>query len=83
MGLAYSLTERFELSYTVLTEALEFIPEDATLWFNRGLSSRFTFRLGQSLRDFEHAAQLDQAGEFKGELAEKPCGSAGSSSNKA
>jgi tetratricopeptide (TPR) repeat protein len=68
MGLAYSLQEQFELSYMILTEALKFNPDEAMLWYNRGLSARFTFRLGQSLRDFERAAQLDQAGQFKDKL---------------
>lgn len=70
MGLAYSLQEKFEVSYLILTEALKFSPDEAMLWYNRGLSARFTFRLGQSLRDFERAAQLDKAGQFKDKLDE-------------
>jgi tetratricopeptide (TPR) repeat protein len=59
MGLAASFLEEFEQSYQYLTEALTLLPDDPMLSYNRGLSSRFCMRLGQSLRDFERAAALD------------------------
>ena len=70
MGLAYSMAEQFDRSYHVLTEALTFLPNDPMLWYNRGISSRLSTRLGRSLRDFERAAQLDTPGALAKELAE-------------
>jgi hypothetical protein len=40
------------------------------LWYNRGLTARYTTRFGQSLRDFEQAAALDGEGWLADQLGE-------------
>lgn len=46
----------------MVSEALTITPDDAMLWFNRGMAARYTMRLGQSLRDFERSQALDTMG---------------------
>jgi tetratricopeptide (TPR) repeat protein len=60
IGMAYAMQKKFEHSYQTLSEAVRIDPEDARLWFNRGLTARFTSRSGQSLRDFEQAARMEK-----------------------
>ncbi len=55
---AYGMLKRFEESYQALVEALEITPDSSALWFNRGMSARFTSRLAESVRDFERAVAL-------------------------
>jgi len=55
LGTAYGMLQDFPQSYEAYTEALSISPHDAVLWYNRGFSSRFTLRIGQSVRDFERA----------------------------
>ena len=61
VGMAYGSLQEFARSYDIYTEAVKLAPHDADVWYNRGLASRFTSRLAQSLRDFERAAELDTA----------------------
>jgi tetratricopeptide (TPR) repeat protein len=67
MGMVYALRKEFEQSFQALSQAVEIKPEDAYLWYNRGLSARFTSRTGLSLRDLEQAVRL----EGKGKMADK------------
>lgn len=73
VGIAHMMLGQFDAAYRALTEALRFDPEDAYIWFNRGLVARLTTRSGQSLRDLERAIELegegDDAERFRGELA--------------
>jgi tetratricopeptide (TPR) repeat protein len=64
MGLAYNMLQDFRSAYIALSLALELTPDDSHLWYNRGLACRFTMRSGQSLRDFERAAELEGGGEM-------------------
>jgi tetratricopeptide (TPR) repeat protein len=64
LGTAHAMLQNFAESYTVLTEALELAPNNAELWYNRGLASRFTSRFGRSLQDFERAAELNTISEL-------------------
>ncbi len=59
MGVAHAMLQNHAESYEAFTNALEITPNDAELWFNRGMASRFTSRFGRSLRDFERAAELN------------------------
>lgn len=72
LGIANMMLQNYEESYDALTEALTITQNDADLWFNRGMASRLTMRSGQSLRDFERAAELagnsDIAKQVAGEL---------------
>src|SRR6266446_1693413 len=70
LGIAQSMLQNFPESYAAYTEALSLEPDSADLWFNRGMASRFTSRFGQSLRDFEHAAELNTERELKSKIDE-------------
>src|SRR5947209_7851611 len=67
MGTAQAMLKNFPQSYAAYTEALSLDPNNAALWFNRGMASRFTSRFGRSLRDYERAKELN----LRPELAEK------------
>ena len=65
MGNAYAMLKLFEEFYQALSKAIEAAPSDAYHWFNRSISCRYTFRLGQALRDLERAIELEGAGKMK------------------
>src|SRR6266699_7246566 len=67
LGTAQAMLKNFPQSYAAYTEALSLDPDNAGLWFNRGMASRFTSRFGRSLRDYERAKELT----IRPELAEK------------
>ncbi len=69
VGAAYGSSQEYARAYDIYTEAVKLAPNDADVWYNRGLASRFTSRFAQSLRDFERAAELD-TGEME-ELIQK------------
>lgn len=81
LGTAQAMLQNFPQSYAAYTEALSFDPNNAALWLNRGMASRFTSRFGRSLRDYERAKELnirpelakklEEELEFARELAEK------------
>jgi tetratricopeptide (TPR) repeat protein len=60
----HALQHEFEESYRLFSEALEIDPENAYLYYNRGLTARFTSRTGQSLLDLEYAADLEGDGNM-------------------
>jgi tetratricopeptide (TPR) repeat protein len=55
LGTAQAMLQNFPQSYAAYSEALSLDPNDAALWLNRGMASRFTSRFGRSLRDYERA----------------------------
>ena len=59
LATAQSMLLNFPQAYEAYTEALSITPEDAQLWYNCGLACRFTARMGQSVRDFERAVELN------------------------
>ncbi len=59
IGGAYMMQEQFDRAYAALSEALTLKSDDAMLWFNHGMTARYTMRLVESLRDMERAAELD------------------------
>ncbi len=59
MGTAQAMLQNFPQSYAAFTEALALDPVNGELWFNRGMASRYTSRIGRSLRDFECAKELN------------------------
>jgi Flp pilus assembly protein TadD len=69
MGALYTQLQRFDDAYAMSTLALELSPDNPALWFNRGMASRFTARLAQSLSDLERAAELDTGGLLTKHLA--------------
>ena len=60
LGSAYAMLRDFDQSYQAFSRALEYDPEDAGIWYNRAVAARFTFRMGQSLKDMEHAVALTE-----------------------
>jgi tetratricopeptide (TPR) repeat protein len=71
LGTAQGMLQNFPQSYTAYTEALSLDPNDAELWFNRGMASRFTSRFGRSLRDYERAKELTIRPELAKKLEEE------------
>ena len=81
LGTAQAMLQNFPQSYAAYTEALALDPDNAELWFNRGMASRFTSRFGRSFRDYERAKELtirpelakklDEELKFAREMAEK------------
>ncbi len=69
LGTAYGMLQDFPQSYEAYTEAVSISPHDAVLWYNRGFSSRFTLRIGQSVRDFERAVALNTDPELAKQFA--------------
>ena len=71
LATAQSMLQNFPQAYEAYTEALSVTPEDAQLWYNRGLASRFTARTGQSVRDFERAIELNKNPALTRQFAEE------------
>jgi tetratricopeptide (TPR) repeat protein len=71
LGTAHAMLQNFTQSYEAFTEALSIDPNNAELWFNRGTASRYTSRFGQSLHDFERAAELNTRDELAASLADE------------
>jgi tetratricopeptide (TPR) repeat protein len=59
LATAYTMLKQFEEAYQALSQALEINPHYAHLWYNRGLTGRYTMRLVQATRDFEKAVELE------------------------
>lgn len=71
LGTAQGMLQNFPQSYAAYTEALSLDPDNAELWFNRGMASRFTSRFGGSLRDYERAKELNIRPELAKKLEEQ------------
>jgi Flp pilus assembly protein TadD len=71
LGTAEAMLQNFPQSYAAYTEALSLDPNNAELWFNRGMASRFTSRFGGSLRDYERAKELNIRPELAKKLEEE------------
>jgi Flp pilus assembly protein TadD len=68
LGTAHAMLQNFPQSYVAYTEALSLDPDNARLWFNRGMASRFTSRFGRSFRDYERAKELGIGPELASKL---------------
>lgn len=71
LGTAQVMLQNFPQGYAAYTEALSLDPNNAELWFNRGMASRFTSRFGRSLRDYERAKELTITPELITKLEEE------------
>jgi tetratricopeptide (TPR) repeat protein len=71
MATAHAMLQNFPQSYAAYTQALSLNPQSAELWYNRGVTSRFTSRFGKSLRDFERAKELNTKPELAKKLEEE------------
>lgn len=65
---AYTSLDEFARAYDLCEEAVKLAPNDADVWYNHGIASRFTSRFSQSLRDFERAARLDTTGALRKQI---------------
>src|SRR5207237_10386779 len=70
LGTAQGMLQNFPQSYEAFSEALVLDPNDAGLWFNRSMASRFTLRFGRALRDVERAIELNTRSELAEKFAE-------------
>lgn len=59
LGIACAMSQDHAGAYSAFTAALAIFPERSDLWYNRGLASRFTMRMGQTVRDLERAVALE------------------------
>src|SRR5437899_2289094 len=71
LGTAQGMLQNFRQSYEAFTEALALDPQQADLWYDRSVASRFTSRFGQSLRDIERAVALNRRSELAEKFAEQ------------
>jgi tetratricopeptide (TPR) repeat protein len=81
LGVAHGMLQNYPQSYEALTQALALDPNNAELWLNRSMASRFTIRFGRALRDIERAIELntrpetaekcDEILKFNRDMAEK------------
>src|SRR5438876_4505259 len=69
-SMAHTMLQNFPQAYDAIDEALAINPHDADMWFNHGVASRFTARIGRSVRDFERAVELMKL-EGNSELVKK------------
>ena len=72
LGNAYTMLKDFDQGYLAFSKALEYAPEAAYLWFNRGTAALFSFRSGQALRDLEKAIKLEEDKRERRRVSEKP-----------
>ncbi len=59
LGAAQMMSQAYTDAYRTFSEAVQILPQDPYLWYNRGFASRYTMRFGQSLLDFDQAVQLE------------------------
>jgi tetratricopeptide (TPR) repeat protein len=71
LGAAHLMLQHFDAAYAALSQALALTPDDAYLWYNRALASRFTMRFGQALRDLERAVALESDPLLAQKIAEE------------
>ena len=71
LGVAHLMLQQFDAAYAALSQALALTPDDASLWYNRGLASRFTMRFGLALHDFERALALESDSILAQKVAEE------------
>ena len=71
LGHAHAMRKEFENAYAALAEAVKFAPDDAYLWYNKGMSALFTGRSGQSVLDMERAVALEKGGQMAAQFAEQ------------
>ncbi len=66
---AHGMSEHYEKSYDLFTEAVVLAPTNAELWYNQGLACEFTTRFAEATHSYERAAKL--LGTASSELARK------------
>ncbi len=64
IGSAQLMQKDFDGAFASFTAALDIIPTDPYLWYNRGLAARFVLRFARSLFDLEQAVALEGDGDM-------------------
>ncbi|MEW5961914.1 MAG: hypothetical protein AB1801_29685 [Chloroflexota bacterium] len=59
LSIALMMQQEFADAYAALSEAVTITPDNAYLWYNRGLASLYTMRYGRSVLDLERAVALE------------------------
>jgi Tfp pilus assembly protein PilF len=70
LGAAHMMLQQHAEAYAMTTAALALRSDDPMLWYNHGMTTRYTTRFGQSLHAFEQAAALDVDGVLADKIAE-------------
>ncbi len=70
LATAYTMLKQFEGAYQALSQALEINPNYTHLWYNRGLTGRYTMRLVQAVHDFEEALEREADPEMREKYTE-------------
>jgi tetratricopeptide (TPR) repeat protein len=76
LGIAHVMLKNYQQGFVALSEALELAPNSAEIWYNRGLSSLYTMRVGRAFSDFTRAVELNKRPELSEEYNEslRSCG---------
>lgn len=69
-GSVLGALQKFQQAYDTFTEALSIDPKNADLWYNHGMTSLFTSRIGRSLRDYEKALALNTTPDLVNDIRE-------------
>ena len=68
---AHAMLKHFEESYEILSEAVQVAPDESDLWYNLGLSARFTSRTAESVFALERAVALEAGGELSDQFTKE------------
>lgn len=71
LGTAHAMKSENQHAFEAFSEALALEPNAFDVWYNRGLASLFTSRLGQAFKDFSKAATLCTEVSFKQRIVEQ------------
>ena len=71
MGTAHAMKNENQQAFDAFSEALALEPNEFDLWYNRGLASLFTSRIGQAFKDFSKAATLCTERSYKRRILER------------
>lgn len=71
LGTAHAMKGENQHAFDAFSEAITLEPNEFDVWYNRGLASLFTSRLGGALKDFRKAATLCTDRSFKQRIVER------------
>ena len=71
MGTAHAMRNENKQAFDAFSQALAIEPNEFDLWYNRGLASLFTSRIGLAFKDFSKAATLCMDVSYKQRILER------------
>lgn len=71
LGTAHAMKSENQQAFDAFSGALALEPNEFDLWYNRGMASLFTSRLGQAFKDFSKAATLCTERSYKRRILER------------